>query len=86
MLINEGLPLYMVDRIARAYDLSNMTVGLMGMAFKADSDDPRSSLSYKLKKVLLYHESARGRSRPPLGGGSDSEKRCVDSLRSSLDV
>lgn len=54
MLINEGLPLYMVDQIARQHDLSNLTVGLLGMAFKADSDDPRSSLSYKLKKVLLF--------------------------------
>jgi len=54
MLINEGLPLYMVDQIARRYDLANLTVGLLGMAFKADSDDPRSSLSYKLKKVLHF--------------------------------
>jgi UDP-N-acetyl-D-mannosaminuronic acid dehydrogenase len=30
-----------------------MKVGLLGMAFKADSDDPRESLSYKLRKVLL---------------------------------
>jgi UDP-N-acetyl-D-mannosaminuronic acid dehydrogenase len=54
MLINEGLPLYIVDRIALAHDLPKLTVGLLGMAFKADSDDPRSSLSYKLKKVLRF--------------------------------
>ena len=29
-----------------------MTVGLLGMAFKAESDDIRSSLSYKLKRLL----------------------------------
>jgi UDP-N-acetyl-D-mannosaminuronic acid dehydrogenase len=29
-------------------------VGLLGMAFKADSDDPRSSLSYKVKKLLVF--------------------------------
>jgi UDP-N-acetyl-D-mannosaminuronic acid dehydrogenase len=29
-----------------------MTVGLLGMAFKAESDDSRASLSYKLKKAL----------------------------------
>ena len=29
-----------------------MTVGILGMAFKGDSDDNRSSLSYKLKRVL----------------------------------
>ena len=28
-------------------------VGLLGMAFKADIDDTRASLSYKLKKSLL---------------------------------
>ena len=31
-----------------------MTVGLLGMAFKAESDDPRFSLSYKLKKILMF--------------------------------
>ena len=54
MRINEGLPLYLVDQITREYDLPRLTVGLLGMAFKADSDDPRSSLSYKLKKVLQF--------------------------------
>jgi UDP-N-acetyl-D-mannosaminuronic acid dehydrogenase len=29
-----------------------MTVGLLGMAFKADIDDTRASLSYKFKKAL----------------------------------
>ena len=31
-----------------------MCVGVLGMAFKANSDDPRESLSYKLRKVLEY--------------------------------
>jgi UDP-N-acetyl-D-mannosaminuronic acid dehydrogenase len=53
MMINEGLPYLLVQDIKRAYPLSDMTVGILGMAFKPDSDDPRSSLSYKLRKVLL---------------------------------
>jgi UDP-N-acetyl-D-mannosaminuronic acid dehydrogenase len=31
-----------------------MTVGILGMAFKEESDDIRSSLSYKLKRILRY--------------------------------
>jgi UDP-N-acetyl-D-mannosaminuronic acid dehydrogenase len=52
MMINEGLPLYIVARIERRFDLSRMCVGLLGMAFKAESDDARSSLSYKLRRLL----------------------------------
>jgi UDP-N-acetyl-D-mannosaminuronic acid dehydrogenase len=51
---NEGLVFYLVNDIARQYDLASLTVGLLGMAFKADSDDVRSSLSYKLKKLLNF--------------------------------
>jgi UDP-N-acetyl-D-mannosaminuronic acid dehydrogenase len=54
MMINEGLPLYLVSRIEKNYDLSKMTVGVLGMAFKAESDDIRSSLSYKLKRILKF--------------------------------
>jgi UDP-N-acetyl-D-mannosaminuronic acid dehydrogenase len=52
MLVNEGLPLFLVEQIANRVDLAKSTVGLLGMAFKANSDDTRSSLSYKLKKAL----------------------------------
>jgi UDP-N-acetyl-D-mannosaminuronic acid dehydrogenase len=54
MLVNEGLPLYIVSQLEKKYDLANMTVGILGMAFKAESDDIRSSLSYKLKKILAF--------------------------------
>ncbi|MEX0694525.1 MAG: nucleotide sugar dehydrogenase [Rhodospirillales bacterium] len=53
MLVNEGLVLYVIEKIAAEYDLTNITVGLLGMAFKADSDDIRASLSYKMKKHLM---------------------------------
>jgi UDP-N-acetyl-D-mannosaminuronic acid dehydrogenase len=54
MLINEGLPLYVVSRVAQRFDLKSMTVGILGMAFKAESDDTRSSLSYKLRRILRF--------------------------------
>jgi UDP-N-acetyl-D-mannosaminuronic acid dehydrogenase len=55
--VNEGLPAYLVSSLARKYPLQKMVVGVLGMAFKAESDDIRSSLSYKLKK-LLQHTAA----------------------------
>jgi UDP-N-acetyl-D-mannosaminuronic acid dehydrogenase len=57
MQVNEGLPQFLVAQLAQRYRLEETTVGLLGMAFKADSDDIRSSLSYKLKKLL--HVPAR---------------------------
>jgi UDP-N-acetyl-D-mannosaminuronic acid dehydrogenase len=52
IMVNEGMPLHIIADLRRRYDLSQMTVGLLGMAFKAESDDSRASLSYKLKKAL----------------------------------
>jgi UDP-N-acetyl-D-mannosaminuronic acid dehydrogenase len=54
MTINEGLPLYLVHRLEQRFDLSSMTVGILGMAFKGESDDIRSSLSYKLRRILEF--------------------------------
>lgn len=51
MLINEGLPNFIVSQL-KSRNLSDKTVAVLGMAFKADSDDSRDSLSYKLKKLL----------------------------------
>ncbi len=54
MLVNEGLPNFVVRHLKARLPLARMTVGILGMAFKADSDDPRESLSYKLRKILEY--------------------------------
>lgn len=53
MLINEGLPLYLVSKLEARYKLADLTVGVLGMAFKGGSDDPRESLAYKLRKILV---------------------------------
>ena len=55
MAINEGLPNFLVDVLSRRYTLPETTVGILGMTFKADIDDIRDSLSYKLGKVLRFH-------------------------------
>jgi UDP-N-acetyl-D-mannosaminuronic acid dehydrogenase len=52
IMVNEGLPLHVIGNLRQRYDLGKLTIGLLGMAFKADSDDPRASLSYKFKKAL----------------------------------
>jgi UDP-N-acetyl-D-mannosaminuronic acid dehydrogenase len=52
MQVNEGLVLQLVDDLRHGYEISGMTVGLLGMAFKAEIDDTRASLSYKLKHAL----------------------------------
>ncbi|MFZ1812814.1 MAG: nucleotide sugar dehydrogenase [Rhizobiaceae bacterium] len=67
MLINEGLPNFIVDQLRRRRDLSQATVGILGMAFKANVDDPRESLSYKLRKVLQF-ECQRVLCHDPLMG------------------
>lgn len=54
MLVNEGLPLYLMGRLSERIDLESSTVGILGMAFKGGSDDTRSSLAYKLKKILQF--------------------------------
>lgn len=55
MLVNEGMPLYVVSKMAARFpNLESMTVGILGMAFKAESDDTRSSLSYKLRRILRF--------------------------------
>lgn len=54
MMINEGMPLYVVEKLSQKYDISKTKIGLLGMAFKGESDDNRSSLAYKLKRILKF--------------------------------
>jgi UDP-N-acetyl-D-mannosaminuronic acid dehydrogenase len=55
MQINEGLPAYIVAALERRYgSLQGRAIGILGMAFKAESDDIRASLSYKLRKLLSW--------------------------------
>src|SRR3989304_462777 len=53
MLVNEGLVNHIIQGLKREYPefLKDKTLGILGMAFKADNDDHRDSLSYKLRKI-----------------------------------
>lgn len=54
MMVNEGTPGYLVRRLKTQFDLSKLTVGILGVAFKGNVDDTRSSLAYKLRKLLMF--------------------------------
>ena len=54
MQINEGLPGYIVDTLNSRRPLFGRTIGILGMAFKGESDDQRASLSYKLRKLAAF--------------------------------
>ncbi len=54
MLVNEGLPNFIVEQL-RSSGVSQQTVAILGMAFKAESDDTRESLSYKLRNLLKVY-------------------------------
>ena len=84
MLVNEGLVLHVIDQLRKTYDLANTTVGLLGMAFKPEIDDIRSSLSYKLKHGLLHH-AKRVITTDPLVK-NDADLQPLDELVAESDV
>jgi UDP-N-acetyl-D-mannosaminuronic acid dehydrogenase len=51
--INESVPLFLVAALSERTTLRNKKAVILGAAFKADSDDARQSLSYKVRKALL---------------------------------
>ena len=54
MLVNEGLPDHLIKNLKQKMggSLINKKIALLGMTFKANNDDTRNSLSFKLKKLL----------------------------------
>ena len=84
LLVNEGLVLHVVDDLRHRFDLSQSTVGLLGMAFKAEIDDTRASLSYKFKKVLASYTREVLTTDPFVT--SDSELRPLDEVIANSDV
>jgi UDP-N-acetyl-D-mannosaminuronic acid dehydrogenase len=84
MQVNEGLPAYIVAALERRYgSLRGRTIGILGMAFKAESDDTRASLSYKLRKLLSW-AGARVVCTDPYV--SDDRLRSVDDVLAAANV
>lgn len=50
--INENLPEFIVSKLDSRYGLAYKTVGILGLAFKAENDDTRDSLAIRLRKLL----------------------------------
>ena len=86
LLINEGLVLHVIEDLKRHFDLANQTVGLLGMAFKAESDDIRASLSYKFKKVLDGQTRALLTTDPFVTPVTDPDLRPLDEVIAKSDL
>jgi UDP-N-acetyl-D-mannosaminuronic acid dehydrogenase len=86
MLVNEGLPLYLVTQLEKQGDLSNKTVGILGMAFKGGSDDIRSSLAYKLRRVLRFKARAVLSTDPRVSKETDDSLLPLDEVLERSDV
>ena len=56
MRANEGLPEFLVNQVEAdlGTDLVGYKVGILGMAFKAECDDIRDALQFKLAKTLRF--------------------------------
>ena len=57
--VNEHMPVFLIERLRERIEIHERRVALLGWTFKADTDDPRESLSPKLYRYLnreLPHE------------------------------
>ena len=84
MSTNEGLVNYLINKIKNKHNLSKITIGILGMSFKAESDDIRNSLSYKIKKVLSIHAKKVLTSDPYVK--NDKDIKSLDYVKNKSDI
>ena len=84
ILVNEGLALYLIEAASKLIKLENATVGILGMAFKANNDDIRASLSYRVRKMLQMRASKVLSSDPFVK--NDSTLVTVEELMEDSDI
>lgn len=78
MLVNEGLPAFLVRQLEEKIgNLKNKRVAILGMAFKANVDDTRESLSFKVKKILKF-KMAEVITHDPYLEGSPTLQKAID--------
>jgi UDP-N-acetyl-D-mannosaminuronic acid dehydrogenase len=75
--INESVPLYLVSALREQTDLRNKKAVILGAAFKANSDDARQSLSYKVRKALLRERALVTMHDPHIRGLDDNLKKVL---------
>lgn len=83
--INESIPIILVEEISKLINLENKKVVILGLAFKAESDDIRESLSFKAKNAFL-REGAKVELHDPFITSHKSwkiEKNVYESLKNA---
>jgi UDP-N-acetyl-D-mannosaminuronic acid dehydrogenase len=50
--VNENMPNFIFKQLKKSFDLRNKVIGVLGLAFKAETDDIRDSLSIKFIEIL----------------------------------
>lgn len=76
-LINEGMPDFIFNRISSLSDRKIKKILILGMTFKADCDDTRNSLSFKMRKVAKKY-GCKTLCHDPYIPSMDKEIDCSD--------